>query len=215
MIGVFLASVVLFTLLQKPHSRCDSQMELLKKSALRWLIPKSEKGVTRPSLYTQYLENCKLGMGTLGACYKYLEVLKKFVTELQNVSPECGPELLEIPEAKLALNEGLRTLVTMAWGEVPPEPKAPVAGRLESPDLALFCALREDYLRFAGAEAWEQLKINTLTQLPGEAKIFQSAPGQRTICLNCDNIKGAIKAFGGTEQALVRSLFALRCEFYR
>lgn len=214
-LGVFAIGVVFFVLIQKPHTKCDSQVELLRKSEAGWIFSKDNKGITHPSLYIKTLENCKLGMASLGACFEYFRVLRHFVTDLQNISMECGPDLMEIPEAKNALVEGLRMMVQMAWGENPPAKGSPVGGKLESPDLALFCALKENLLRYAGPEVWESLKNSTYLKLPGEERKFESGSGHRTLCLNCDNLPNAVKAMGGVEEVFPRSLFALRCDLYR
>ena len=214
-VGAFALGLFLFTQFQKPHTKCDSQIESLQESESGWLYPKKlKKGSMQPS-YFKAIENCKMGMATLGACYEYFRVVKHLLVDLQNVSSDCGEDLFAVNEVKGVLFEAVSMMVRMSWGEYPPEKGSPVAGKLESPDLALFCSLKDTIQRYLGREAWDNLRQGILPKLPGEARKYETTPEGKSICLNCEGLKPAVTTLGGIEEVYVRSLFALRCDGFR
>jgi hypothetical protein len=214
-IAVFLIGLFFILQFQGPHSICDSQADSFRELQTGYIFSRTEKKIVHAPIYERALANCKLGMASPGACFEYFQILHKMVTDLRNVSPQCGETFLVIPELKRALTESLTLMATVAWGEEPPEKGSSYTGKLETPDLALFCALEDNYRQFASPEDWEALKTATLGKLPGEARKFTNSDDGKSVCLNCDMIPSAEKALGSREEVYVRSLFALRCELLR
>lgn len=193
--------------LQKPHSVCDSQLEVFKESMKGKIYPRVEKNLTLPASYFRLLENCKLA-NSAGGCFEYFDLLRSMLRELNGAPEQCLQPFGEIKEVKSAFNEGLEIMAMLAWGNQPPE-SASRFGWLETLELGLFCKLRANYIRIYGAEALELLREKVNAKLPGEPPVIQDG-----ICTNCESRKAASQIFS-REELWVRSLFSVRCDQYQ
>src|SRR5579871_5088272 len=88
---VLVVGVAFIVLVRRPHTPCDSQVELLQESQAGYIFPTPIKtGGMKPPLYEKALANCKLGQASPGACYEYFKILNKLTVDLENFSPSCG-----------------------------------------------------------------------------------------------------------------------------
>lgn len=199
--------VALIFVIQEPHSVCDSQLEVLKESQAGQIYSRTIKNQTRPPLYGRYLEACKLG-NSPGACYEFFNLLKKLNRDLSIAPQECLAEFgMEVP-IKRAIYEGIEMMALLAWGDQPPERGLDKLGWFETPDLALYCGLRAQFMKIYGQESWTEFVRGVNKKLPGEAPQFIGGE-----CTNCTNIKRASETMG-VEEIWLRSIFSLRCEQY-
>jgi hypothetical protein len=208
---VLLLGVGALFVFSRPHTLCDTQIDSVKDSQKGQLFPGSNE--KKPPAYEKALANCKLGEGSPGACFEYFKILIRLTEDLEPLSPTCGETLAEVKPIRKALAEGISMMVELAWGEAPPEKGEKVTGWLEGPDLALYCKMKSDWLKYFGGESFEHLKDSIYDHLPAR-KYETDAQGVRT-CTNCDNLPKAVELLGGKEEVFGRSLFALSCQHYR
>lgn len=206
--AVLIGGVAMLFVLRKPHSVCDSQLELFIEGQKGRLYPSQVKDITRPALFPKLIESCKAGNGP-GGCYELFSSLRGVLRDVQNIPTECGPTVAEHPEIIGALLETAQLMARMAWGETPPQGGVARFNWLVASDLALFCGIRDQYVRLLGQESWEQFRVATYGKLPGEAPQIENG-----VCLNCDPRKTAEQMLPADE-IWAKSIFSLRCDQYR
>lgn len=206
--GTLLIGIILFFVIQKPHSVCDSQLEVFRESQKGQIFSYKVKNSNRPALYPRVVEACRMG-NSAGGCYEMFSILKKLVRDLDASPHECLVPFGEVSEVKKALSEGAQLMVQLAWGEKPPENAFNKFGWLQTADIGLFCSLKQVYMRVYGEQGWNDLRTATHKKLPGEASVYQDGA-----CLNCDYKKTADEKLSA-EEIWVKSLFSVRCEQYR
>ncbi len=208
---VLIGAVVFFMLANPPHTICDTELEVLQESQKGNIFPRvvSVKNVNQniPAQISRAKEACQLG-NSAGSCYEYFQALKGLAVDIGKASTECTPLMFEIPEVKRALTDGVELMVRLAWGNQPPEPGYARFNWLQETEIAIFCRIKNIYIRGVSDEAWVALRRSIYGKLPGEVLVQKSDPGQIT--------SEARKApqMMGEQQIWERSLFSVRCESY-
>lgn len=206
--GVLLIGVLLFFVIEEPHSVCKSQEVLFQESQAGNLYPKKQNESVRPPLYSRLITNCRQGNGP-GSCFEFFGLLRKLLRDLNTIPQECSAHFGELGPVKRALVEGSQLMALLAWGDRPPERGASRFSWLEAADISLFCQLKDNVSRIYGDAMWESIRQGTHKKMPGEAPILVG--GQ---CGNCETMKKASEVLSGDE-IWVRSLFSVRCEQFR
>ncbi len=205
---VLILGIIGIFFLQEPHSICDTQMEAFQEAQQGNIFPKKVGKTTLPGLLNRTLEACQIG-ASAGACFEFFLVLKRLVKDLRNFPNECGPSVLQKTEVKRSLSQGVELIARFAWGESPPRDVSSKFAWLESADLALFCSLRDEWVRLQGKESWDQLREAISLKFPAEPPRFENS-----ICVNCENRPRAIEKIG-REEVWRLSVFSIRCDQYR
>lgn len=206
--GTLFIGVILFFVIQKPHSVCDSQLEVFRESQKGQIFTYKVKNSNRPALYPRVVEACRMGNSS-GACYEMFSILKKLMRDLNASPQECLVPFGEVAEVKKALNEGTQIVVQLAWGEKPPENAFSKFGWFQTADIGLFCSLKSTYLRVYGESGWNKFRLATHKKLPGEASVYENGA-----CLNCEYKKMANEKLSD-EEIWVKSLFSVRCDQFQ
>ena len=195
---------------QKPQSMCDTQVETFREAEKGFLYRRTEKGIQDHNpIYVRVLGLCRQ-RAVYGACFEYFALMKRINRDLDGTPGNCSVEFSELPEVRKVLRESIEVLVSLAWGDKPPNSDpSEVMGPLQSADLVLFCQSRKHFLRMYGDEAFAQLRNYIYGVLPGEP-IERSDSGE---CKNCANRKRATEVFS-SEEIWKRSLFVVPCERY-
>ncbi|MEZ0390966.1 MAG: hypothetical protein ACAH59_02045, partial [Pseudobdellovibrionaceae bacterium] len=180
-------------MIQKPHSICQSQMEVFTEAQAGQIFPRKTQTSQRPAIFPRLVENCKIG-NSPGACYELFTLLRKLLRDLNASPQECLVPFGEAVEVKQAIWQGTQLMIQLAWGEKPPETGLARLGWFEPPDLALFCQLKAMFLRLYGEEIWEEFRMSMSAKLPGEAQVIESGN-----CLNCESLKKASEVFSPEE----------------
>lgn len=154
------------------------------------------------------IEICKTG-NSPGGCYELFKTLRKVTRELSNFPPECSEDLTAIGEVQRSIREGIALMAQIAWGESPPDSPEVRFRWFEPADLALFCQLRDTYVRIYGKEEYDQFRMNIVGRLPGEAPAFSEGK-----CVNCEFRKRATQVMSA-EEVWKRSVFSTPCHVYR
>jgi hypothetical protein len=212
--GVFIIGIVAIFYMNQPHSICDSQAENIKELQQGNLYAKKINGVMTRPIYSRSVKECREGMGSPGACFELMQILKKLSVDLVNVDSSCGPTIDEnLKPIRTAMAEGILTMVQIAWGESVPLPNEKKFSWLGPPEFALFCGLKDHWIRFYGEEGWESLMNSVFNLLPG--RLYEVQPDGKKICTNCEHAPMALHALQSKKEVFERSLFALQCERYR
>lgn len=202
-----LVGIIVIMILNPPHSVCDTQAETFKELQMGNIFPIMEKKNKLPPTLTRAKEACQLG-NSAGSCYEYFMVLKKVADDISKSSSECFSQLYGMKEVRSAMNDGIELMVRLAWGIHPPEPGLERFGWLQEADIAVFCRIKNVYLRANGEEAWSRLRQSVAAKLPGEEVPFSTEPG--LIAAPARVAKDMM-----TEQDIWnRSLFSVRCDGY-
>lgn len=184
---VFFIGAAFFFIANPPKNACDVQLDVVKKNLTGIIFPKSTKDTSLSSMYKRSLDQCELG-NSLGSCLEYFSTLRQFVKELSAVQHECLAKVVSNRDINESLINGVKTLASLAWGEAPPDLGATNRyGWLEMAELAVYCDLKNIYIRKNGDEAWDNWLNQVISELPEAKKI-------------------------PTDEAFVRSIFSLRCE---
>ena len=209
-LAVLLVGILFVILANPPHRLCNSKLEMLQELQKGRIFPSKGKVLARPPRVSREIEGCKLG-NSPGACFELFSTLRGLSRDLHTMPIECAEDVQGVGEVRHALKEGLSLLVQIAWGDVPPERGVGIVrqGWLEASDLALFCDLKDLYMRFFGKEEMDQLRMGIFTSLPGEGAILTNGE-----CVNCEFRKSALQVFS-QEELWSHSLFSLRCDLYR
>lgn len=200
-IGIFLIFIT-----NKPHSVCDSQIEILQESQKGAIFQgKGKRAAIEPRLSRQ-VDTCKLG-NSPGACFEMFSTYRKLMVDLGNVPNECRTPTFEVAEVRKALLEGVELMVQLAWGDAPEEYSEIDLGWFESADQALFCKMRNFIESAMGPEEYSALLRKTVGKLPGEKRSIQSGVGD---AISGGAPRSAIEILGW-EESINRSIFQLRC----
>ncbi|KYG64408.1 hypothetical protein AZI85_03025 [Bdellovibrio bacteriovorus] len=202
-----LIGIGVFMLISPPHTVCDSQQTTFQELQKGNIFPTEIKKNKIPPTIVRAKEACQLG-NSAGSCYEYFMVLKNVADGIGKASSECTGQLFNVTEVRSAMNDGIELMARLAWGIKPPEPGIERFGWMQEADIAIFCRLKNIYIRANGEEAWVNLRKNIYGKLPGEEVPPPTDPTQvaveprkATMMLNEQDIFN-------------RSLFSVRCEAF-
>lgn len=209
---LIILSVVIIVVSQRPHSTCDSQVEVFVEAQRGYLFAKSEKGKRKRGQYQHFLTTCREG-ATAGSCHELFVLMKKTVRDLEAAPLECSTEFAEVEELKRAVSDSIEILAIVAWGAEPPPAGSSHYSWLEPPDLALFCQLKRNFLKIYGEEAFEELRSRVNSVLPGEPLVL----GPDGKCKNCEGESRRRRATEvlSSNEIWSKSIFSLRCDQYQ
>lgn len=205
--GALVIGIVVIMLLNPPRTACDTQVESFKEAQRGNLFVIKDKKTTVPATISRAKEACQLG-NSAGACYEYFQSLRSVAEGISKSPQECAAQLFGINEAKAALNDGVELMVRLAWGLKPPEPTLERFGWMQESELAIFCRIRNAYVRANGEQGWIELRRRVFNKLPGEEVPPALEPDQIAV----EPKKAVIMM---TEENIWnRSLFSVRCESF-
>ncbi|WP_413585088.1 hypothetical protein [Bdellovibrio sp. HCB274] len=207
-VGAILIAVIVFMVMEPPHTICDTQEEGLRESLKGQLFSTQFKKNTIPPSIMREKEACQLG-NSAGSCYEYFSTLKNVAGAVTKGSSQCAAQLYEVKEVGSALNDGIELMVRLAWGVKPPEPGTfERFGWLTESEIATFCRLKSTFVRANGEEAWTALRQKISAKLPGE-EVPLTAEG--TVSTVEPRKASAVLT---EEDIWNRSLFSVRCDNY-
>ncbi len=206
--SVLVLGIALIFFLSEPHTICHTQLEAFKEAQVGNLYPKKSGKITIPALIGRTQEACQFG-NSAGACFEYFSVLKRFVKDLRNIPDNCGVLTFKEAEVSKALTQGVQIMLRVAWGDQPPADFQSKNNWLESADLALFCSLRDQWVRLKGKESWDEFRVQAAQILPAEPAKFEDGK-----CTNCESRATAAQKLS-SDEIWKLSLFSTRCDLYR
>ena len=204
---VLLGVVGFFFIFSPPHTVCDTEEAAFREKLIGQIFPTIVKKNRIPPVLVRTKETCQLG-NSPGSCYEYFMVLKKVMDGVGKATTGCSSQLFNINEVKATLNDGVEMMVRLAWGIKPPEPNLDRFGWLQESELAIFCRMKNVYIRAAGEEGWDQLRQKIFTKLPGEEIPIPTDPSQVMA-----EPKKATSLLSEPD-IFRRSLFSVKCDAY-
>jgi hypothetical protein len=152
-------------------------------------------------------EQCQIG-NSAGSCYEYFTILKNLAVDIGKSSTECFAQMFDLPNVQKAFNDGIEVMARIAWGPAPPTLWWNRSGWLQESELAVYCRIKNIYIRTRGQEAWNLLQHSVFMKLPGETPAVKTDPNQIVA-----EPKKAIQVLS-EQEIMNRSIFAVRCESY-
>lgn len=204
---VFTVASVLFFFIQPTRDDCQLELDNFKLRFQDELYQQKVKSVTLPPKLRGAVNNC-YHINQAGGCFHAFQLLDRLLDDLEN-RQSCLSIIALEPVIDGVLSAGLKLLVELGWGSG----QGPEVGQsisetswLETADIARFCRLKKQYIRYLGTDEFKKTQMNQLNHLLGEAPILEN--GQ---CVNCEFRKKANKVLG-EEETKKRSLYGINCE---
>lgn len=151
-----------------PHTVCDTQEKLFKKSQLGNIFPKPSKNgklMMKPLVFNR-VEDCKMS-NSPGGCFEAFASFERLLEGLRHVPTECEERVGKIPQVNQVLLGGLKLMADLAWGDEPPGEGADRYGFLSSAELYLFCQMQTSALKLYGKEAFHKFRNSVMAQHKG------------------------------------------------
>jgi len=162
-----IAGGILFIILNEPpHSVCDSQVEVFRKSQERFLFLNKKAKAIKTTRYEELRDLCK-NSNNPGGCYEYFQEMRTLLADLANFTGECASTSGKIREVKRALWETSELMVRAAWGDSPPAMYSAKFAWLDVADMSFYCKLKARIELTYGADAWAQFREGLFAKLPG------------------------------------------------
>lgn len=158
---------------EPPHTVCDSQLEVFKKSEQSFLFLDPKKKSAKTTKYAMLLEHCK-ATNNPGGCYELFQEVKTLIRDIQTVPSECSYRVGALTEVRQALWDTAELLVRLGWGEKPPATYYSKFGWLDKADISFFCSLKGRITDIYGNSQWEQFRERIFKQLPGAEQMARN-----------------------------------------
>lgn len=212
---ILAGAIVLFIVANPMHTLCDTQGEVLQEAQKGNLFASQvaivKEGVTRkekvPPRIVAAKQSCQVG-NSAGSCYEYFTILKSIAVDIGKVSSECYAQMFELPDVQKALTDGVEVMARIAWGPEPPALWWNRKGWLQDSELAVFCRIKNIYIRAHGQEGWDELRKSVFSKFPGEPPVPKTDPNQSVA-----EPKKAVQVMN-EQEIMSRSIFAVRCESF-
>lgn len=153
-----------------PHTVCDSQLEVFRKSQAGVLFPPTDQKAIKTSQIERGVTDCK-ATNAPGGCYRLFLDLRKLLSDLGSVPEECRGSVSDITEVRKAIWNNLDLLIRIAWGAKPPQTYLDKYNWLDPADLSLFCSLKRAAELYYGDSAWVDFRERYFSDLPGSADL--------------------------------------------
>lgn len=143
-VGILLVGgVLVFVLLDPPHTICDSQVSIFQQRQKTFLFEGEKKVLNKPTK-TDYeiLFNICITRNSSGGCAELFFRLKEMLRDFSQATEQCSQEVAEIPQVKNAIWKNIESLVRGAWGTEAPSGAYEKFGWLTPSDLNLYCQLK-------------------------------------------------------------------------
>lgn len=151
--------------IQPPHTLCESQIDVIKKSQAEFLYLSEKQKKTTTTLYELMRDRCKV-TNSPGGCYELFQRLKILDKDVNIMPSDCMSAIGGIKEVKKALWESIELLVQLAWGSAPPAGHHEKFGWLDTADLTLYCSLKGTLNRVYGETRWNEFREKMMSELP-------------------------------------------------
>lgn len=188
-LGAIGLGFLLIILNDPPRTVCDAQIANFQTSQESFLYSTKIPSGKKPPEIIQLVERCQIG-NSAGACLELFSKTKKMIYDLKGVSSECSAVVGKTAEVKKWTWRVAQLFVELAWGEKPPAAYTQRTGWLDNADVALYCALKDTMIRLYGSEQWDAFRETMFQKLPQASGL-------------------------GRDQVWQRSVFSVRCEYFR
>lgn len=186
---ILCVGVLIFYLAMPPHTACDSQLDVFKKSQTPFLFLDEKKSYVSTVGFTKSVETCKKGNGH-GSCRELFDGLSRIMLDLKVVPDKCLQQIAEVDQIKGAVWVSLDLFTRIAWGETAPASSFERTNWFDSSHLRTYCALKRLSTDLYGEESWSPFVQSTLQKLPQYNQLTPQEAWPRTLLsLNCDSYR--------------------------
>lgn len=227
---VISAATALIIYQNPPHTVCEIQMADFQTAMQGILIPKKVDKKNAPPVYNSARDACRYGNST-GACSDYIQLTLRIGKDLRKFNSECLADFAKLKNFKAIFDQFIGVLAYGAWGSRAPEENSERFGWLTEADIAAFCRIKDLYVDVYGKPALDALTNQVFKDLPGSSEVDEvvtkndpNKPKPKT-----DEVKPAYSVTTKTAYELFqmkgvkdprteiwrRSLFSVRCEYFR
>lgn len=188
LVGIILvAGVIFFFLANPPHTVCDSQIEVFKKSQTPFLFLDPKKNYLKTTAFEKSVETCKQG-NSHGACRELFDGIEKVFIDLKTVPDECLGDVAGLAQIKQLLAGPIPVFARMAWGDYAPNEVHDRVGWFDTYHIRVICQMKKKIIEMYGQDMWSGLVNSTLPQLPQYNQLSREEGWARTIfSINCDS----------------------------
>lgn len=182
--------ILLIIVANPPPTVCDSQYEHFEEKTRSILfIDRKLKVKPTKTRFVIAFENCR-AENSVGGCYELFVLLKDILLELDNTPEACYSDFGSRPVIKETLIKSLELTTRLAWGNKPPLNYREAGGWFDTPNLVVFCDLKDTYAKFYGRNSISTFARKLVPQLP-EAKNmrFDVAWPLTLLAYNCQAVR--------------------------
>ncbi len=171
-----------------PKTVCDSQYEHFVDAQKNVLFIDQKRKLKPNKTYFEInFDKCKTS-NNAGGCFEFFQLLKETLRDLQDTPQTCYSDMGSRSIVKSTLWQSLELITRIAWGEKPPASYREANGWLESPNLVVFCQLKETIQNFYGKPRYTEFAKRVLPELPGaQAFPFEKAWTLSVLAASCQN----------------------------
>ncbi len=191
---IVVALVILYFVYDDPPKTvCDLQFEIFQKENLNYLYGHTKRAVKHSPKYQKELTLCQ-EQNSPGACFDWMEGIKKTLLSSRNIPSECSAERMSslrklkqwtggadpMAPFKQWMTISMYTFSQISWNEGP-NVRRGIYGWLDQEDLIIYCRLKSEYIRLYGQEAYVQLQNSLHAQLIKLKKLPAKDAWERTV----------------------------------
>lgn len=174
-------AIIYFTLQDPPKTICDTQFETFRseKDVEKYYFGYEKNKIKIPAGIQQDIDSCQKS-NSPGACYDWMEGIKKLITYTKNIPAQCGERFDEIEPIGKWFAQSVFIYSQISWNNTT-SVRDGLFNWLDDDDQAIFCRLKVEYIRLFGAEAWKTQENKNVQELMRLKKMDQKRVRERTI----------------------------------
>jgi hypothetical protein len=172
--------IIYFVVQDPPRTICDEQFSIFKKENAKYLYPYEKNSIVVPPGIKRDIEACRIG-NSPGGCYDWLEGIKKMVHATRNIPDKCGGSRIEeLAPLKQWFDQSMFLFSQISWNNTGTI-RDGLFNWLEQDDMAMFCRLKDEYIRLIGKDEWRALENSLGVGLMKLKKTPKKETWERTI----------------------------------
>ncbi len=186
---VITVGILLIIFANPPPTVCDSQYEHFEEKTKGILfIDKKLKVKPTKTKFVLAFEKCR-AENSVGGCYELFVLLKDILLELDNTPENCYANFGSRPVIRETLNKSLELTTRLAWGNKAPVNYREAGGWFDTPNLVVYCELKDKYTKFYGKGALSTFARKLVPELPDAQKMkFDVAWPLSLLAYNCQAV---------------------------
>lgn len=187
---ILIAGGVLFIVASDPPvTKCSHQIKKFEEAEVGNLIKDKKQKFQEVTRFQKLIGICK-SANNLGGCFELFSSIRKVIERSRTISFDCQEEWGSSSVAKKFLHESTLIMLELPWGPAGPSSDLAKMSWYQSPQVELFCRLKDVNRLVYGEDGWARKREALLASLPN----FQTL---------------------GREKAWSMSLFSVSCSGFR
>lgn len=171
--------IIYFYYNDPPKTVCDIQFEVFRKETRKYLYGTAKNNVKVPALFLKDLATCR-DSNSIGGCYDWTEGIKRTIHASRTIPQQCRDRLKEVEPLMSFYSSSLRIYSQISWNDTEII-RSGLFHWLDSEDLIVFCRLKSEFTRLAGAPAYKALEMGLFNELVSLKKLPKQEVWKRTV----------------------------------